>query len=70
MRIIIDRFEGDYVVCEDDNKVMIKIKRNILPENAKEGDVIKEVNNQLQIDIKETKARSNKIKKLMDNLWE
>jgi len=31
MRVIIDRFEGDYAVCQDENKKIINIERGRLP---------------------------------------
>lgn len=70
MRYIIDRFEGNYAVCEDENKNMVNIERNKLPLPAKEGDVLSVEGNDIKIDIQETEARKQKIKKMMDSLWE
>lgn len=36
----IDRFEGKFVVCEDDNGDMIDILRENIPAHACEGDVL------------------------------
>lgn len=38
--MIIDRFEGDYAVAERDDGDITEIATALLPENAKEGDVI------------------------------
>ncbi len=54
--IVIDRFEGDIAVLETDIG-MVDVQRNILPENASEGDVIAEVNGAYIIDNEATEAR-------------
>lgn len=38
--MIIDRFEGEDAICEDENKRMITIKRRQLPIDAREGSEI------------------------------
>lgn len=65
MKIIIDRFEGDLVVAELQNKQMINIPKAIIPPEAVEGDVIS-----IEIEKEETEVRENYIKGLMDDLWE
>ena len=40
MLLVIDRFEGDFAVCEDANKNIVNIKREIVPKEAKEGDIL------------------------------
>ena len=64
MKFIIDRFEGDYAIVELENKKMINVPKEILPEGVYEGSVITVV-----IDEVETMKRKNNIKKLMDDLW-
>lgn len=70
MKMIIDRFEGKYAVCEMENLEMKDIEISKLPENAKEGDVLIVNGDEIKIDKEETKNRRKKIKKLMDDLWE
>lgn len=41
MEYIIDRFEGDYGVCQDGNGKLADIPRRDLPGNAKEGSRIR-----------------------------
>lgn len=66
----IDRFEGDYAVCEDrDTQAMINIKKENLPENIKEGSIIKCKNNEYYIDEEKQNEESNRIKEKMDKLW-
>ncbi|MBW9146613.1 DUF3006 domain-containing protein [Clostridium sp. CM027] len=70
MKIIIDRFEGLYAVCEKEDRTMIDIKRITLPSQAKEGDVLIINNNTITIDINETEKRRKEIQKLTEDLWE
>ncbi|NMA66279.1 MAG: DUF3006 domain-containing protein [Clostridiaceae bacterium] len=69
MRLIIDRFEGDYAICETENKGMINIERSNLPCEAKEGDVIIKALDGYKIDKDETNKRKARINELMDDLW-
>ena len=70
MRIIIDRFEGNYVVCEKEDKTMMDILKTKVPFEAKEGDVLILHNNMFTIDIDETEKRHRKVEKLTEGLWE
>lgn len=64
MKVIIDRFEGDYAVVETEDKIMVNLPKLLIP-GAKEGDVIS-----ISIDEEETKQRKDNISKLMDDLWQ
>ncbi|HEY5556308.1 DUF3006 domain-containing protein, partial [Acetobacterium sp.] len=57
MKVIIDRFEGNFAVCEKEDRKMIDIERNKIPSSAKEGDVLDITNDQITIDFKETEKR-------------
>ena len=37
MRVIIDRFEGDFAVCEKENGEMLDSEKSKVPSKAKEG---------------------------------
>lgn len=65
MKIIIDRFEEEFVVAELENKQMINIPKAIIPLDAKEGDVVS-----IEIDVDETNKRRESIHNLMTELWE
>lgn len=54
--IIMDRFEGDIAILETDSG-MVDVQRNILPENASEGDVLAEKNGAYIVDNEATEAR-------------
>ncbi|MGJ7045097.1 DUF3006 domain-containing protein [Thermoanaerobacterium thermosulfurigenes] len=62
---IIDRFEGDYAVIEF-GRITFNFPRTLLPKDLKEGDVIKF---DVRIDSEETLKRSQKIKRLADELF-
>ncbi len=63
MEMVIDRFEGAFavVMCEDK---AYNIPRALLPETAKEGDILRIV-----IDTEKTKENAKEIKQLMDDVW-
>ncbi len=69
MMYIIDRFEEDYAICETDKRETVDIKRELLPPDAKEGDVIKFENDIYTIEEDETQARKIRIRNKMKNLW-
>jgi hypothetical protein len=39
-KLIIDRFEGSFAICESDDKRMLQIPKYKLPTQCKEGDCI------------------------------
>ena len=69
MKVIIDRFEGDFAVCEKEDRKMIDIERNKVPSTAKEGDVLNIINDKITIDIGETEKRKKEIEELTEDLW-
>lgn len=70
MRAVIDRFEGDFAVCEKEDRTMLNVKRNKLPANAKEGDVLIIEGDTTRIDSTETTKRKKATQKLMENVWQ
>jgi len=70
VRVIIDRFEGLYAVCEKEDRTMMDIKRINLPSGVKEGDVLGIDYGIITIDKGETKKRRREIEKLTEDLWE
>jgi|LSQX01.3.fsa_nt_gb hypothetical protein len=70
MRLIIDRFEGCYAVCETEDKRMVNIKRSELPTGTKEGDIIFQTSDGYKMDKEVTDKRRERISKLMNELWE
>ncbi len=70
MRYTIDRFEGEYAVCENETGEMINIPTEQLPEKAKEGDIIIESNGIYTIDHDSSNKAKAEIEKLMDDVFE
>ena len=63
-KLIIDRFEGDFAVCETEELNFIDIPKAALPSGAKEGDVLT-----ISLDKEETESRKEKIEGLMNSLF-
>ncbi|NTW96628.1 MAG: DUF3006 domain-containing protein [Erysipelotrichaceae bacterium] len=63
MKVIIDRFEGDYAVVELPNETFIDVPKALFPD-AKEGDVI-----DVSVDKEDTERRKAKIEELMKELF-
>ncbi len=69
-KLSIDRFDGKYAICEDDDRRVFAIERSEIPKEAKRGDVLSiSDEGEITIDEQETKARKKRIKKLQDSLW-
>ena len=69
MKVIIDRFEGDFAVCEKPDRKMLNIKRDKLPPDAKEGDALNIDGDTITIDPAATAARQNAVNKLFSDLF-
>lgn len=66
--LVVDRIEGDFAVCENRNSgKMQSIPLLDLPENIKDGTIIKWSNGKYEIDTSE--EIENRIKRKMDDLW-
>ncbi len=71
MRVIIDRFEGEFAVCEvQDSKSMVHIEKSKLPAGSKAGDVLVIEGDLIELDLEDTARRKKRIEGLMDSLWE
>ena len=68
--IIIDRFENNIAVCEDiKTGKIIEIPRKSIEKDAKEGDIIKNIEGIYKRDIKKQEEIELRIKEKMDKLW-
>lgn len=63
MKVILDRFEGDYAILELDVGEVVSVPK-VLVKDAVEGDVIK-----ISIDKDETSKRKKKIEELMNDVF-
>ncbi len=69
MRVVIDRFEGEFAVCEKEDRTILNVKRNKLPAEAKESDVLLIDGDTINIDTAETAKRKKLVEKLVENIW-
>lgn len=67
---IVDRLEGIYVVLEKEDKTLVNMEKKLFPPEVKAGDVVYEQDGRFYINKEETGKRSERIRKLMDSLWE
>lgn len=65
MRIVIDRFEGDYAIVELSDRTMVDLHRQFLPKSAKEGDIF-----EIKMIAVDDKERKGQISQLMNEIWE
>ena len=69
-RFTLDRIEEDKAVLECENGECVTLEVKSLPKNIKEGDVLCFEENSYFLDKEETEKRRQKIKSLMDSLFE
>lgn len=58
--IIIDRFEGEFAVLETDSG-MVQTARSLLPETAREGDILVQTAEGYAADAEATQTRREKL---------
>lgn len=69
-RFTLDRIEEDKAVLECENGECVTLEVKSLPKNIKEGDVLCFEENSYFLDKEETEKRRQKIKSLMDSLFD
>lgn len=67
--LIIDRFEGDYAVCEYDDDAFIHIRRSLISQSASEGDVLDFGENLFTINEASTSLRHKTIAEKASRLF-
>lgn len=70
MNYIIDRLGQDFAVCETEEQTMVTVDRHLLPEQAKEGDLIIYEDGAYRLDLAATAARRNTMKQKLTGLFE
>jgi hypothetical protein len=68
LKLIIDRFEEEFAVCETETREMINIERRKLPPDVLEGMVINLDGDNVKIDWEETDRLRGENKQI--NMWE
>lgn len=67
----IDRFEGDFAVCESSGGEFTDILISLLPVGVCEGDIlVLAQDGKLVVDAEETQRRRNEILRLQEELFE
>lgn len=69
MKFIIDRFEGNFAVCEDEEGNMHNIARSLIVGKPHEGDIIEKQGNTYNINPEETEKRKKEVEELMKDMW-
>lgn len=68
--LIIDRFEGEYAVCEEEDGSFKKLPRLFLPVGCREGDcLVPQPGGAWQVDREATAQRRKKIQEMLRNLY-
>ena len=66
----LDRFEENRAILENrKTNEMIEVDRNRIPKDAKEGDILKFVDNEFKIDRELTNQKREEIKEKMNKIW-
>lgn len=70
-KVTIDRFEGQFAVCETDERVMLDIPKCEIPNDAKEGDIlIRDTKDEpWQIAEEETASRRKEMQDRLNRLF-
>ena len=69
MKYVIDRFEGSFAVVENTETLENSdIKRELLPNDAKEGDVLSYEDGRWRREPEETESRAKSINELFNKL--
>lgn len=66
--LIFERLEGDIAVVENDGE-RIKLRKELISESVREGDVLKIQNGMYIPDKEATQHRRKKLTKLQNSLW-
>lgn len=69
MYVSIDRFEGNFAICESEDLKIVKILRSKLPSNVHEGDVLNIDGNGCFVDIDVTLNRKKENYRMQEDLF-
>ena len=70
MEYIIDRFEGNFAVCQNTvSEKLENIESNLIPKEAREGDVVVFTDGKYFLDSEKTGERKNIIEGKFNSLW-
>ena len=68
--VIIDRFEGGFVVCEQEDGSRLDLFHDVIPAAAREGDVLRLAEDgNWHLDPESTRARRERVQAKLNNLF-
>ena len=68
--MIIDRIEGNIVICEDENRQTVELPLDVFVQPIQDGDiVIKNEEDLYEVDKEETEKRKKNIEKRFNDLF-
>lgn len=71
MKYIVDRIEGELVVCENENtKEMENFKKELFPEEVKAGDIVEKSGEKFEIKKEELNKLRKDLESMFHNLFE
>lgn len=69
MWLVIDRFEENFAVCEDEDGKIQNISIDTIDGRPKEGDVIELIDKMFYVNKKETEKRKKYVEELTKDMW-
>lgn len=69
-RAIIDRFEGNFAICEMEDGSFQDIDIHTLPEDVAEGDIITICGDYIEVATEATQCRQEHIRDIMKDMWD
>lgn len=69
MKLIVDRIEGNFAVCETEMRNMVDLSLDILPHNIKEGNVLDIEGHNIKLDKQAEYTIKKVAQGLLDDLF-
>ena len=68
--LVIDRFEGEYAVCECEDGSLVRIVKKLIAGNVREGDALDPWNGGFRVNVPKTRATHKRIQGKVQQLLE
>ena len=66
---IVDRLEGEYVICEKEDGSLCSVPLNLFDGTVREGDCLRESRGRFSADAAATQDRREQMKRRFSHLW-